>query len=59
MMEFHVGMKFESASQFTTYVKNYAVWNGFNIRFLRSGGKKLKLCATNIAHGGYMSVLMI
>ena len=59
MIEFHVGMKFESPSQFTTVVKNYAVWNSFNIRFLRSGGKKMKLCATNIAHGGYMPFLMI
>ena len=43
MMEFHVGMKFESASQFTTSVKNYAIWNDFNIRFLRSGGKKVEV----------------
>ena len=59
MIEFHVDMKFEYTSQFVTAVKNYDVWNGFNIRFLRSSGKKLKLCATNIAHGGYMLVLMI
>ena len=56
MMEFHVGMKFESACQFTTSVKNYAIWNGFNIRFLSLVEKKLKLCATNIAHGGYISI---
>ena len=36
-------MKFESASQFTTSVKNYAIWNGFNIRFLKSGGKKVEV----------------
>ena len=29
MTTFQLGMRFESSSQFTTAVKNYAVWNGF------------------------------
>ena len=43
IIEFYVGMKFESSSQFTTFVKNYDVWNGFKNRFLRSKGKKVEV----------------
>ena len=42
-IKFDVGMKFESAAEFTTVVKNYAVCNGFNIRFMRSGARKVEV----------------
>ena len=40
---FQLGMRFESSSQFTTTNKNYAVRNGFNIRFLKSGKHKVEV----------------
>ena len=43
MTTFQLGMRFESSSQFTTAVKNYAVWNGFNIKFLKSGKHKVEV----------------
>ena len=43
MTTFQLGMRFESSSQFMTTVKNYAVWNGFNIRFLKSGKHKVEV----------------
>ena len=42
-IKFDVGMKFESAAEFTTPVKNYALCNGFNIRFMRSGARKVEV----------------
>ena len=42
-IKFDVGMKFESAAEFTTVVKNYVVCNGFNIRFMRSGARKVEV----------------
>ena len=36
-------MKFESAAEFTTVVKNYVVCNGFNIRFMRLGPRKVEV----------------
>ena len=42
-IKFDVGMKFESAAEFTTVVKNYDVCNGFNIRFMRSRTRKVEV----------------
>ena len=42
-IKFQVGMKFESASEFTTAVRNYAIWNGFNIRFIKSEARKVQV----------------
>ena len=38
-----MGLKFESAIEFTTGVRNYGVCNGFNIRFIRSGARKVEV----------------
>ena len=53
-----MGMKFESAPESTTTVKNYGVCNGFNIRFMRSGLGRLRFSVTESACGGYTLVLM-
>ena len=42
-IKFQVGMKFESASEFTRAVRNYAIWNGFNIRFIKSEARKVQV----------------
>ena len=42
-IKFDVGMKFESATKFTTDVKNYDVCNGLNIRFMSSGARKVEV----------------
>ena len=47
-ISFEVCIKFESPSEFTTAVKNHAVWNGFNPRLLKSGGPKIvAVCEEN------------
>ena len=43
MTTFQLGMRFESSSPFTIADKNYAVWNGFNIRFLKSDKHKVEV----------------
>ena len=57
-IKFHVGMKFELAAEFTTSVKNYGVCNGFNIRFMRSGARKVEVLYDRECRRGYTLVLM-
>ena len=43
VITFKVGMTFESHAEFTSAVKSYSIANGFNIKFQKSGERKVEV----------------